>query len=533
MPHSLRRSRLLALAAAAAIGVTGVSSCAGHGTSPQSQPKPHSRPKVHLTVPPGRQPVGGPSGHGLGLGRPVRGHPFHSPVRRPNLLMITVDDARHLDMQYMPHLKQLLAHQGVTLTNGMSPTPICVPARASLLTGQYAQNHGALTISGIGGGVGSFNDADTLPVWLKKAGYHTMFIGKYLNGYGQQDDPHYVPPGWDDWHATVDPSTYFFTHEKVNHNGHLSHHRTYTTTLLSRYCRQELGSPRRQKKPWYMWVNYVAPHVGGPDHTVPSTLDPHDRRPVKTTTPSRRDMGTFQWLKLPHTPDMFENPADKVIIRRTHQKWPPLRRAELRQANQQRVEALQAVDRALARTVRTLRRTHQLHRTYIVLTSDNGYVLGEHNITGKLYYFRNIVGVPMYIRGPGLPHGYTSRTPVTNADWAPTFAALAGAHPTRSEDGVDVLPWLTRHVSARMVPIEGWHVHGGTKPIYRGVVAGPWTYVQGQHHEAEMYDRTVDPWQNHNVIRDPRFQHQRHLLARMTRKDTRCAGHGCPHKFYR
>ena len=168
-----------------------------------------------------------------------------------------------------------------------------------------------------------------------------------------------------------------------------------------------------------------------------------------------------------------------------------------------------------------------------MLTSDNGYVLGEHNLTGKLWYFREIVGVPMYVRGPGIKRGATSTTPVTNADWAPTFAALAGAQPTRTVDGVNVIPWLNKDVSTRVVPIEGYPVRGGTKPLYTGVVVGPWTYVKGRGGRAEVYYRKVDPWQNSNLKRDPRYRSQTRDLAEIARKYVDCAGDECPHDFYR
>jgi arylsulfatase A-like enzyme len=182
--------------------------------------------------------------------------------------------------------------------------------------------------------------------------------------------------------------------------------------------------------------------------------------------------------------------------------------------------------------VDTLRETGQLDNTYVVFTSDNGYVMGEHNLDGKLWYFREIVGVPMIVRGPGLPHGEKSSTPVTNADWAPTFAALAGASPGRTVDGVNVMPWLDRQAPTRVIPIEGYPVSGGTKPLYIGVLVGPWTYVENSAGRGETYYRKVDPWQNHSVRRDPRYRAQVRELAALTERYADCAGDTCPKDFY-
>ena len=104
--------------------------------------------------------------------------------RRPNIIVVMTDDERVDDLAYMPHVRRLLMRQGTTLRDAVAPTPMCVPARASLLSGQYATNHGAYTIQGRHGGFKAFSEDGTLPVWLHDAGYRTYFTGKYLNGYG-------------------------------------------------------------------------------------------------------------------------------------------------------------------------------------------------------------------------------------------------------------------------------------------------------------------------------------------------------------
>lgn len=520
------------LAAAVMVAVTGLTAAGCSSDDTQS----HGPDGGRHAVPKGPAPVRAPGAQDTVLpGKPLTPDPFTRPHHRPNLLMITVDDAAQKDMKYLPHVQHLMADEGTTLKNGIAPTPICVPARASLVSGQYAHNHGAVTINGAGGGFKSFPDEDTLPVWLQHAGYDTMFIGKYLNGYGEDGSEHYVPPGWSDWRATVDPSTYNFVRPTVNDNGSDRTYHQYSSDLFSDLTVDMLTDPARQQKPWYLWVNYVAPHTGGPDAPDdPSVKYPDDKHPLKTTTPAPRDVDRFDQLDLPRTADMFEkDTSDKAIIHATHRHVDAVHRAEMREARQQRIEALQSVDRAVARTVRTLRSTGQLHDTYIAFTSDNGYVLGEHNLDGKLWYFREIAGIPMYLRGPGIQRGATSATPVTNADWAPTFAALAGATPTRKVDGTNVIPWLDTGASRRVVPIEGYPVRGGTTPIYTGVIVGPWTYVENRRGRAELYYRKVDPWQLNNLRRDPRYHQQYKQLRKLTHEYRDCAGTQCPSDFYR
>jgi hypothetical protein len=95
------------------------------------------------------------------------------------------------------------------------------------------------------------------------------------------------------------------------------------------------------------------------------------------------------------------------------------------------------------------------------------------------------------------------------------------------------MPWLTSGASARVVPVEGYPVKGGLTALYTGVVAGPWTFVEGRGGRGELYRRTVDPWENHNLIRDPRYQHQKRRLRQLTHRYAACAGTTCPTDFYR
>ena len=65
-----------------------------------------------------------------------------APDTRPNIVFISTDDQRIDDMRYMPFTRALIGGHGVTFTRALSPHPLCCPARAEFVTGQYAQNNG-------------------------------------------------------------------------------------------------------------------------------------------------------------------------------------------------------------------------------------------------------------------------------------------------------------------------------------------------------------------------------------------------------
>ena len=70
----------------------------------------------------------------------------------PNVVVFLTDDMRKDDLGYLPNVRRLLMRQGMTFTQAQSPHPLCCPARAELLSGQYAQNSGVQHNSGPYGG---------------------------------------------------------------------------------------------------------------------------------------------------------------------------------------------------------------------------------------------------------------------------------------------------------------------------------------------------------------------------------------------
>lgn len=138
----------------------------------------------------------------------------------PNVVVLMTDDETVEDMDVMPRTRNLLGANGVTFARSYVSYPVCCPSRATYLTGQYAHNHGVMGLYPPTGGYGRFDAREALPVWLQRAGYRTAHFGKFLNGYGNQVAAN-VPPGWSDWHATVDYSTYRMWGYTVNDNGRM------------------------------------------------------------------------------------------------------------------------------------------------------------------------------------------------------------------------------------------------------------------------------------------------------------------------
>ncbi|HSA66032.1 MAG TPA: sulfatase-like hydrolase/transferase, partial [Methyloceanibacter sp.] len=167
-------------------------------------------------------------------------------LARPNIIVIMTDDQEDTgSTAYMPKTLSLIADEGITFKNSLVNLPLCAPSRASFLTGQAAHNHGIKANSPLDqGGWEAFKsrEENSLPVWLKAAGYKTALIGKYLNRYGQQSvygawlawfgswinvefkgttvgNPRdWVPPGWDLWYAFTGTRVRYYDYW-INENG--------------------------------------------------------------------------------------------------------------------------------------------------------------------------------------------------------------------------------------------------------------------------------------------------------------------------
>ena len=139
---------------------------------------------------------------------------------RPNILVVMTDDQaarrRREDAQRPASCSPA---KGTTFANAVDSFPLCCPARATFITGQYAHNHGVFGNFYPYGWYGMKHRTNILPAWLHKAGYRTALIGKWLNGYGALDAHGEVPNGFDIWRGLLDVSAYDYFNFVMNVNG--------------------------------------------------------------------------------------------------------------------------------------------------------------------------------------------------------------------------------------------------------------------------------------------------------------------------
>ena len=455
-----------------------------------------------------------------------------TPQRRPNIVVLMTDDQTQEAMRVLPKVKRLLADEGTTFTHSFSSYPLCCPSRATYLTGQYAHNHGVLNNHPPYGGFQEFHDqSTTFPVALQQAGYRTIHIGKYLNGYGLKN-PTEIPPGWSDWQASVDPSTYFYFGYTLNENGKLhkySHRaRDYQTDVYARKADAAISNAAKRNKPFFLNVAFTAPHGAVPETAGPSTLSPGT---IPTPTPAPRYRHKFDHEPLPRPPsfdeqDMSDKPA---FMQRRGVFY--IKIAERIANNYRReLDSLQSVDDAVDRIVKTLRDTKQLDNTVIIFTSDNGFFHGEHRMPfGKFLVYEPSVRVPLVIRGPGLGRGLSNDTLVANIDLAPTILDLAGATPLRLPDGRSLVPLMNGSEASfdRPILLESGPGGGPFTPVYHAVRTPRYVYVEYDTGDRELYDLQADPYELDNRVADPAMAQVELDLAVQLGRLKSCAGPSC------
>jgi arylsulfatase A-like enzyme len=453
------------------------------------------------------------------LGGSAEGKSKSRSAVRPNVLVLMTDDQTVESMRVMPNVKTLIADQGVTFDNSFVSYSLCCPSRSTFLTGQYAHNHGVWGNTAPNGGYYKLDSTNTLPVWLQRAGYQTIHLGKYLNQYGTRN-PREIPPGWGQWYGTPDPSTYRYLNYQFNENGTLVQFpntpANYKTDVESRLAVDLISRQAADPRPFFMWVAFLAPHSGNP-------RDADDPTGIATPSPAARHKNRFANEPLPTPPSLNEaDMSDKPAAMRNRPLLTPARLGAIRESYQQRLESLLAVDEAVAQIVNELTRIGKLDNTYIIFTSDNGFFHGEHRVAaGKVLLYEPSIRVPLLIRGPGIPAGRHRSQFVANIDLAPTIVQATGAQPGRVMDGRSLIPFAKDKLlqSGRDILLE--------TPTYAAVRSPNWLYAEHVTGEKELYNLARDRDELNSQQTNPDYDPMEANLAMRLARLRQCKGAVC------
>jgi arylsulfatase A-like enzyme len=486
----------------------------------------------------------------------ARGETSQAASSKPNVIMFTTDDQTVRDMAAMPRTQALIGGAGATFNKAYVSMPLCCPSRVTVQTGQYAHNHRVLGNTPPAGGYGKFNDQNDLPVWLQAAGYRTIHVGKMPNGFGDTSQT-YVPPGWGpfaggltsasrgEFYAFIGPQS-AYTGFVLDENGVPVQYSSsdYQTDVYADLAVERIDNhlARFPDTPLYMQVQFFAPH------------DPAE--------PAARNAGAFAALPLPIDESFNEKDArDKPGWIRRISRFGGGLISKIQARYQRRLETLLSVDEAIDRIVSDLAARGALGNTYLIFTSDNGFMQGQHRLhQGKFAPYEPSIQVPLMVRGPGIPAGAQTNALVWNGDITSTILQIAGAAPGLTQDGRSFLPFAvdpalrsTRPIlietgppgataevtaSGRRARLSRYvknldldHTAQIARPIvaprYRAIHTGRYVLVKYGDGSRELYDLKRDPLEDKSVYKDSRYFPVRKWLIKKLARLQPCSGTTC------
>jgi arylsulfatase A-like enzyme len=468
--------------------------------------------------------------------------------RQPNILLILTDQHRLSALGCYgrtpcrtPNLDRLAA-EGVRFENAYTTCPVCSPARASIITGQYPHRHGVLTNCGASGPVWNIPDhSRMLPRQLQTAGYRCGYSGKWHlcpepncvewfnqpiphhlprdlgfdgqnfpghggGGFGYQEYKDYLGdnglefrlvPGSDNPRENLWPS---YGIQDGPKEATVDHFLTNNTiTLMNRF--------RAAHEPFFIWQNFWGPHE--PYYPVEEFFAPY------------RALETEPWPNF-RVPAGLIGPQHRILI---HPRAAELGWDYWNRALRHYYAFTTQIDDQVGRIYAHLETSGLLDDTIIIFSSDHGETLGDHGgMTNKgNSHFEEIQRIGMIIRYPekfrpqGCQAGSARRELVSLADIHPTCLDLAGLAAPAETHGISVHALLAgRAAPHEAVFTEFYGLYAPTAMFT--CRCGNWKYGYNPNNTDELYNLADDPHELHNRIADPGTRAvRRDMLDRLAR----------------
>ncbi|MGE3245566.1 MAG: sulfatase-like hydrolase/transferase [Beijerinckiaceae bacterium] len=387
-----------------------------------------------------------------------------------------------------------LAARGVRFTNAYTPSPICVPARASIATGLYAHQTGywdnALAYDGRVKGWGHA---------LHGEGVGVVSIGKlhYRNdsdptGFDEQIVPMHIMDGVGQiWGSVRNPLPNIQKVPKwLNDVGAgLSKYNKYDMLIADR-CEQWLAARQPDSAPWLLFASFVAPHF--PLVVPEEYLKMYD--PADMPLPELREKNGYKAHPWAERMRDFSD-VDSVFGDDDDRR---------RLAIASYFSLCTFVDAQIGRVIAALDKAGLTDSTTIVYTSDHGETLGMRDRWGKSVLYGESTRVPMIVAGPGLPEGKVSNTAVNLLDLPPAFMENFGLVKPSDWPGGNLFELAKQEDDRERTVFSEYHA--ATSPSGGFMVANAdWKYHYYAGYAPELFDLANDPQEARNLIDEPGY----------------------------
>ncbi|MEZ5351196.1 MAG: sulfatase [Bryobacteraceae bacterium] len=392
----------------------------------------------------------------------------------PNILFLMPDQWRGMDLGSAgnrqvrtPNLDKLAA-DGMQFDNAVANTPVCTPARSTVLTGRYPHATGT-----------AVNDVRlpihevTLPEMLRQRGYYTGFIGKWHLDGGLRM-PGYVPPGerrqgFDYWAANECSHAYFkqwyFRDDPKRID--IAGYEVFEWTKLGS---EFLDNAKNKKQPFCLYMQYGPPH------------DPY--------------------LAPPGYETMYD-PA-KIEMRKN---WKP---GAQRNGTSKEIAgyyaAIACLDEQIGQLLGKLDSLGMTGNTIVFVTSDHGDMLGSQELSSSAPVGRKRPVYPVSSAGPTASgRRQCSKAPFSHVDVVPTLLGLCGMETPARMHGHDYSSHV-RDGSGETPEFSHLMIYTKTEADehgpWRGLRSSKWKYARHEDRPWVLYDLENDPYEMNNLAAD-------------------------------
>lgn len=472
--------------------------------------------------------------------------------KRQNILLITSDQQHYFTLgAFNPEIQtpnlDRLVREGTAFDRAYCPNPTCTPTRASIITGQYASQHGAWTL-----GTKLPESVHTIGEDLHAAGYATALVGKAhfqpltsteeypsLEAYPVLQDLDF----WKNYHEDF----YGFDHAELARNhtneAHVGQH--YALWMEEKglknwrdYFRKPTGNQdgsqihhwdipeeyhydawiaertnalmedyAKNEQPFFLWASFFDPH---PQYLAPSPWD-------TMYDPDTLTLPAFTSGEHDHNPPHFgltqEKNPDFSPWSETgffnHGMHSHLHKPEAMRKNIATYYGMiSLMDKYIGKILDKLDALGLVEDTLVVFTTDHGHFYGHHGLDAKgPFMYEDLIKVPLLARGKGIPAGRVASSLQSLVDLAPTFLDWLGLPVPRVMTGIsqkDV--WLGQQESAREWIICEHHHEPTTIHLKTYVDNRYKITVYFRQSYGELFDLEKDPKEVHNLWDDPAYK---------------------------
>ncbi|GLQ51774.1 sulfatase [Dyella flava] len=425
--------------------------------------------------------------------------PKATPAKRPNIVCVLGEGLRADEFSLMgnpilktPHMDRI-GTEGCVFNNAFVINALCLPARATIMTGLYSHTTGAVSnVQGdLPGKVAVVSDL------LFEAGYETAFIGKsHIHGalLDRHWDYYFGFPGQGDYYRPIITEGAHGKYEKPR-----LYEGQYIDDLLT--DRAVAWLEQEHDRPFVLFLWFYAPHA--PFYRPKDLVNMYNGVPIPVPSTFNEDQSDYAGK-----PRAVADADNKIGSTELHDDCP----RSLEELVKDHYVGVMDNDRNVGRVVAELERQRALDDTAILLSSDHGFLLGEHHFYDKRLMYEPSIRIPMMLRYPKrIPAGTRPNKMALNLDIAPTMLDIAGVAIPQVMQGHSLMPLAAGREDTpwRKDWLYEYYEYPGyenVKPC-RGVRTERYKYIHYflAPEEFELYDLASDPEEKNNLYGKPAY----------------------------